>query len=142
MTARAGLGEILVQMKFCTWNFALDVFGSEIQFYKHFATELFWFEAILIGKNWVLTSAENTEDFQNLKLQVKCWQILKYLTRICWQNNKINFLFVYMFHFKVVRDILSVHFNKNFYISKIYLFFLTWHVIYGPHRYNYPLFAF
>ena len=36
-----GHDEILVKMKFCTYNFASDVFESKIQFQKHFAKQLF-----------------------------------------------------------------------------------------------------
>ena len=32
-------------------NFASDVFGCKVQFYKHFAKQLFLFEFFLIGKN-------------------------------------------------------------------------------------------
>ena len=43
-----------------------DLFICKIQFLKHFAKQLFWFELILICKNGALSLAENTKDFQNL----------------------------------------------------------------------------
>jgi hypothetical protein len=40
-TSTLGHDEFLVKKKFCTWNFASKVFGSRIQFKKHFAEQLF-----------------------------------------------------------------------------------------------------
>ena len=43
-----GLAEILEKMKFCTLNFASYVFGSKIQFEKHFTKQFFLKDLVVL----------------------------------------------------------------------------------------------
>ena len=47
-----GLAEILEKMKFCTLNFASYVFGSKIQFEKHFTKQFFLIRGHFDTQKW------------------------------------------------------------------------------------------